>query len=573
MLELLRIVTTPLPLTGSPIRGQLALFVAADALVRRGAGEGRSVAWTPPTLTGDLAAQLAVERDLARQGLDRASVGRDDFAERVRTYESAARDDLKARLARLGVEADLEGGSTGTDVAVRAARTAFVRLYEAGLLREDERVVDLCPHCSVVVDDVDAETVELDATTLTVRFAFADTEAHAPGGVDVEVVAAELLTGTVAVAVAPGDERAGREVVVPLVGRAVPVVSDDSVTEPVALVPSHDAAAFEVARRHGLGPLEVLDAQATVLVVPLQGLSRYAARAAAADLLAAEGVLLAEREGVERVARCRRCSTVVLAGLARHWFLAMGDLEIAAADAARDSVTFAPPILRDEFLALASSTREWCLSHRGWSGLPVPVARCADCGSTAVSVDLGESCGKCMGGLIPDERVLDPRFVGAVWPLADAAWPADEASVVVEATGTTMLVRPAGLRRWALPMAALGLRLAGTIPFAAVACGAVDAAGDAADDDSGEEVEPAAVRVAALRGDFDLVAAADDVASLREPAIGETDLDALADAYDDALASGQPSVALAILAAAARDGVRAGAADRVRALAAPLLGD
>jgi valyl-tRNA synthetase len=539
------------------------------------------VTWTAPSLAGDLTAQVAVDRELARAGEARAAMSADEYAERVRAHEVATRADLQQRLADLRVDVDLDAGATDGDAAQVAARTAFVRLFDAGVLQQVERVVDVCSRCATVVDETDTERTDVDSVALTVRLPVTS-DASGARHADVEFVDAELFPGVVAIVVPDGHELAGADVELPVIGRTVPIVADvdterDAPARP--LVPAHDADAFEIARRLGLVPIDVLDADAVATAAPVEGLARYAARAAMTDLLAAEGAIVERRDATERVARCRRCGTVVLARLGRHWFLDAADLENAAADAVRGDITFSPSTARDAFLDAAGASGWWAVTHHGRAGQPAPVARCVDCGAVSVAVDIPSSCGKCMGTLVASDEVLDPRFVAALWPLADAGWPGDERTAGDSAAVTTMLVSRRGVVRWALPTAALGLRLTGALPFAVVAV--ADTVGgrqlvDATDDGSGDAdatgvTDADVVRIAILRGDGDTVEATRDVHVLRDPVEGDNDVyEFVAATYEPAFAAGTPGAAVAPLAQLARDGVHS--ADRVRALAAPLLG-
>ncbi len=450
--------------TGGLSLAQLVTLVSADAVLGHARAAGRTVEWIAGVLTGDLASQLAVERELAREGLDRAALGRDDFVDRARAIEEADRIAATEMLGRLGIDLDLASGALDADAVAVAARTAFVRLYEAGLLTRGERVVNTCPRCATVVDDVDAAAGTATADAYTVRLPLAT-----GATLDVEVTAVELLGGAVAVAVPPGNVPLDA-VEIPTTGRAVPVITDEDRAEAAFVTPAHDGADLELARRHGLAPIMVLDGAGTVVEPgPLEGQGRYAARATAIDLLAAEGAIGTARTVEESVLRCRRCGTVLVPRLGRHWFLPMADLEVLAADAVRqDVVSVLPPPWSDELVAAAGQRGDWCLSHQVWAGQPVPVATCLDCGQAAVSVEPAGSCGKCMGTLVPDDDVLDARFVGAVWPLALAGWPADEDGPALLAPTTVLLVAPTGLVLWAVRMAALGLRLCGAAPFACV---------------------------------------------------------------------------------------------------------
>ena len=577
MPEPLRIITSPIRLTGQLHLAHLSTLASADALVRRARAEGRDVALEAASLVGDLGGQTLVEREIARHGESRWDLGREAFIDRVRAYEAEAREAVAAQLKQIGIDVDLEAGAIDREAAVVAARTAFVRLYEEGLLTLEERVVATCPRCETVIDTADSLPASLDAEALTVRLITANGQT-----LDIEVVAPELVPGAVAVAVPEDHPAAGDEIDLLLGQGAVPVIAEAGCTTAELVVPAHDTVAFETARRVGLAPIEVLDREGTVVAPgPLEGLARYAARSAAVSALEAAGVVAARYGVVERAARCGRCGTVLVPRLGRHWFLPMADLEVAAADAAREGrIAFAPVATRDGFLDRAGRGGDWCLSHQVWAGLPVPVARCLDCGQLAVSVDPVESCGKCMGTVVPEEDVLDARFVGAVWPLASSGWPLDETGPETVASETTLLVGPSGVAKWALPMAALGLRLAGAVPFCCVAVNDVETAPD--DPDPRLPVDLAAVvdadgarvvRAALVAGGLDLVPARRLVVAVDDPPDGDSDVDALTEAYESAFNSGTPGVAVHLLGAALDAGVRAEAADRVRALAAPILGD
>lgn len=569
----LRILTSPVRTTGGVPWPHAANIVASDAMARWASGRGVAVEWVVPLLAADLAGQYAVERDLARGGHDRASVDRDDFVQRARDLEAAERERAAAVLASLRVS---DGRTTCPldDVAVlRAARIAFVRLFEAGLLDRAERVVATCPRCATVVDAVDAEAGELESARYDIRFAFPGERA----GIDVALVALELLPGVVAVAVPAGHSAEGREVEVPVVERSVPVLAAD-VAEPVALVPAHDAEALGLARAAGLQPIEVLDGDGTVVAEGrLRSMGRYAARAAAADILTTDHHVVGGPEpAIESCGRCRQCGTVVVPRLGWHWFLPMAELETVAADAVRQGdVVFSPPAAREAFLARAGRGGDWCLSHQVWSGYPVPAGHCLDCNQVAVAAELPTSCGKCMGPVVADSDVLDARFLGAVWPLAIGGWPDDEKGPRDQAPETLLIVGPTGLAKWALPMAALGVRLAAGLPFARIAVHpdvVVEAKPDADIEELVATVGVEVTRLALLASDRSVEAASALAARLGDAAPGDGDVEgALAD-IDTAMESATPSAALVSLAAAAGEGIPPEAAGPFRRAARPLLG-
>jgi hypothetical protein len=260
----------------------------------------------------------------------------------------------------------------------------------------------------------------------------------------------------------------------------------------------------------------------------------------------------------------------------------VADLEVGAVDAVRDGLfTVAPPAVLDDLVARAGQGGEWCLSHQVWAGQPVPVARCLDCNQLAVAVEPTDACGKCMGMLEPDEGVLDARFVGAVWPLAMAGWPgsAGEKQLPETAAETMLLVNPNGLLGWALPMAALGLRLAGVVPFAHVSVLRLDFPAEDRDPELEADLETlvdtegaAIVRSALVAGGLDLEAARHVVTCITGPPLGDADVDGALELVDAAYAAGQPGAVLAALSPALGGGIPAEAVPRVQAAARPILG-
>jgi valyl-tRNA synthetase len=573
VLEPFRLVTVPVPALGPRPTPRLSALVWVDAVLRRARAEGRRVEWAAAVLTGGLADQLAVDRELLREGANRDDIGREAFGERVRALTADGRAEIEAQMDALGIMLPDAWVTTDEERWVRAGRTAFVRLFDEGLLTRAERVVPECPSCRTVVDDAGVDMTAMPAELVEIRMTRDDGT-----GLMVGMVALELLPGVVGVAVPEGHEAAGSTVTVPVAGTVVPVVEDADVELPRALVPAHDAAEQEIAARHGLAPVAVLDADATVRVAgPLDGLGRFAARAAARDLLAAEGGIGAVEEVDEPAGRCGRCGTVLVPRLGRHWFLASGDLEAAAADAVREGlIAFVPLSAREQLIERAGDTSEWCLSHQVWAGAPVPVARCLDCGQLSVAVDPESSCGKCMGMLEADDDVLDARFIGALWPLVAAGWPDDRTSALDSSPSTTLLVGPNGIAEWVLPVAAVGLRLAGGVPFGSVVVQErpSDAAPLPADIDAILSDEGVRVTRALLAagGAFDLDDARSFVALIDHPPAGEADATAVFDALDACYAAGTPGAALPAVAAVLADGVPPGTAARLQAAVAPILG-
>jgi valyl-tRNA synthetase len=564
------ICTAPLPLARGLGFRELATVVAADALVRRAWAVGRTTELVVPHLTGDLAGQYAFDQQLAREGHDRTTLPADELDARRVGFEEERRLAAAEVLSRLSVTADLGSRPTVGPGVSRAARTAFVRLFEEGLIEEAEHVVAHCPKCRTSVDAVDTVAAELEGERL--RLALVTSSGDL---LEIEVDHPELLPGAAAVAVPAGGTMAGSSVVIPIADREVPVLADALHDRPAIIVPAHDGDDHALARAHGLRVEAVLDGDGTVVAAgPLAGLGRYAARAAARGLLEAEGALAGAEVAPEAVWRCGCCGTVLVPQLGGHWFLRAGDLEVAAADAVRNGlVDFSPSDARDAFLGLAGVRRDWCLSTNVASGVAVPVGVCLDCRKSTVDVEVATSCGKCMGTLEAQELWLDARFVAAIWSVVAAGWP--EGRVVPD--GTLVVASAADLGGWVLPAMALGLRLAGAPPFASVVVHpwpAVDApdAGPFVDG----EIDPRVLRLALVAGTPDLGPALAAVAALDLPSADDVDQSESAEAVAQGIAeldAGSPAQAAGLLTSSLAAGVPAASADRLRALALPILGD
>lgn len=567
-----RVVTTPVRLTGVVHPEQLESLIAVDAMLRRRAGLGEAAAsWELTSIVGDVAHQRAVEREMARAGDRRIEVGREEFAERSHQLAEDGERSLRTIIAGLRVQADAERWFGDHEEATRAARVAFVRLYEAGVLFRSDAVLDGCPSCETVIDDADADQVSIAMTEVRIKVEAGDEV------LEVDLVEPELLVGAVALAVPAASAPARRYVHLPLLDAEVPVVAIDGLERSRVVVPGHDAWSHDLVRQLGYPTIEVLDGQGVVRHPgPLEGLGRHAARAAAIERLMVDGHVIAHSTSERALKCCHRCHTALVPLLGRHWILSFRRLidEVLGGLDAGD-VQFSPPSARDDFALAAQQAESWCVSQQLWSGHPIPVFTCLDCGQTKVSVEDTDSCGSCMGTLQQHTDVLDARFIAAVTTLAQAGWPAQQQR---DDHPTTLVVGPAGLRAWALPIAALGTRLTGSLPFdeLIVHRGASAAAEPTSARTLATSVErhgPKASRAALLAGTLDFAAAEDVVALLDDPPEGDVDLEAWVEPFDHAVMALNAGAALAMLSAAVADGIEPSNRHRLAALSRPLLGD
>ena len=523
-----------------------------------------------------LVGQWRAEDDLRRDGLDKTVLGPDAFAARLAGLQEEDSRRLGAAASGLGIEVDIDEAVAAGEAVARAARAAFVRLYDSGLVTESDRVVDECPRCQSVVPAADVQTVELPGEMLTVRVGLV----ASPTGASMEVPcpAPELLAGVVALVVPAGSEAAGARAVVPVVHREVPVVADPSATGPAFAIPAHDPVALVLARHLRLATIPALDRSGAVCAAgPLHGLARYAARRAARHLVEAEGALIGASQHVERAGRCPACSTVLVPVLGRHWFLSRAGLvDGANAALAEGRVEIRPAGQLPSGDPAATQSDHWCLTQQVWGGVPVPAVHCMDCGHVEVAVDPSTSCRRCMGEVAAAGGVLDARFVRCLWPLAAGGWP-DRSPEPHGDEPHALLLVPAGGVNDVVPMVALGLRLAGHLPFDEVV---VVPAGELREGEGVAPVElttllvdddPVVARLA-LGGGLDLEACRSLLTGLSDPPPGPVPVDALTEAMDAAFDAGSPALALDLLAAAVTSGVPPADAGRLQALAGPFLG-
>ncbi|MDZ4064798.1 MAG: valine--tRNA ligase, partial [Coriobacteriia bacterium] len=406
-----------------------------DVVVRRRRMAGRPTRWVVGTDHAGIATQNKVEQMLAKQGMSRHDVDRDKFIQLCWTWRSEHGSTIITQLKAMGCSCDYSDEWFTMDPTYQAAvRKVFVDWYNAGLIYRGKRIINWCPRCSTALSDIEVEHEDLDGCLWHIRYPL-----KAPvGDVDHVVVATtrpETMLGDTCVAVHPQDERyaalVGATVVLPLLGREIPVVADEYVdpafgTGAVKVTPAHDPNDFEIGERHGCEKINMLAADATVTAEggPYEGLDRYEARKRVVADLEAAGLLVKTDEHVHSVGHCYRCHTVIEPWLSDQWFVDMGPLAEPAIAAARDGrVTFHPKRWENVYFHWMENIRDWCVSRQLWWGHQIPVFYCDACGETVASeTDLTE-CPKCSGPVRQDEDVLDTWFSSQLWPFATFGWP------------------------------------------------------------------------------------------------------------------------------------------------------
>jgi len=471
------IVLPPPNVTGALHIGHAFQQLLQDITIRRRRMQGWEALWLPGTDHAGIATQVVVERELAKEGIDRRELGRDRFVERVWQWKEQYGGRIVEQMKTMGNSCDWDRLRFTMDEGLaRAVRVAFVRLYEAGLIYRGERLVNWCPKDTTALSDSEVEHREDDGELVTLRYHLTDGSGH----IDVATTRVETMLGDTGVAVHPDDERyrplAGKLVRHPLRGDEIPIVADDAVdpsfgTGAVKVTPAHDVTDFEIGRRHDLGFMNILDERAHLNdLVPeaFRGLDRYEAREAVREALSELGAVVAEeRPYVHSVGHCYRCGSEIepwMAGL--QWFVRVGPLVGPAKDAVRDGrITFHPQRWAVNYTQWLDGLRDWNISRQLWWGHRIPVWYCPD-GHETVAIEDPDACATCgRADIEQDPDVLDTWFSSQLWPFSTLGWPDDTPDFRYFYPTSALITGYEILYLWVARMIMSGLFLAGDVPF------------------------------------------------------------------------------------------------------------
>ncbi len=472
------VIAIPPPnVTGSLHMGHALNNTIQDVVIRRQRMTGRPTRWVLGTDHAGIATQNKVEQMLAKQGLSRHDVGREKFIELCWAWRREHGSTIITQLKAMGCSCDYSDEWFTMDPSYqKAVRRVFVQLFDEGLIYRGKRIINWCPRCTTALSDIEVEHEELDSHLWHIRYPLKEPV----GGVDHVVVATtrpETMLGDTCVAVHPDDERykaiIGATVILPLVGREIPVVADEYVdmtfgTGAVKVTPAHDPNDFEIAQRHDVPKINILNADATISSEggAYAGLDRYAARAKVIADLEAAGVLVRVEEHRHAVGHCYRCHTVVEPWLSDQWFVDMKPLAEPAIEVVRDGrVNFHPKRWENVYYHWMENIRDWCVSRQLWWGHQIPVWYCDACGEMVAAEHDVTECPKCGGPVRQDEDVLDTWFSSALWPFATLGWPADDPRVDYFYPTSVLSTARDILFLWVARMIMQGLHFAGDVPY------------------------------------------------------------------------------------------------------------
>ncbi|MBP5270520.1 MAG: valine--tRNA ligase, partial [Clostridia bacterium] len=474
------VVIPPPNVTGQLHMGHALDETLQDILVRYKRMQGFDTLWVPGTDHAGIATQIKVEEHLRKtEGITRYDLGREKFLERVRDWKNNYGSRIISQLQKLGSSCDFTREAfTMSPELSRAVRRVFVSLYNDGLIYRGLRITNVCPRCRTVISDAEIDYKEIDGCFWYIKY---PVKGEPDRFVTVATTRPETMLGDTAVAVAPGDPRfadiVGKTLVLPLVGREIPVIEDENVdpefgTGCVKITPAHDPNDYETGLRHGLENIIVIDSDAKITKEggAYAGLDRFAAREKIVADLDALGLLLKVEKITHSVGHCYRCGTVLEPVASKQWFVKMKPLAEPAIECVRRGDTsFIPERFSKNYFNWMENIKDWCVSRQLWWGHRIPAFYCADCGEITVSEEDVTVCPKCGSKkMTQDEDVLDTWFSSALWPFTTLGWP-DQTEDLRKYYPTSVLVTGYDIITfWVSKMIFMGLKFMGEKPFSHV---------------------------------------------------------------------------------------------------------
>ncbi len=481
------IMIPPPNVTGSLHMGHALTFTVQDTLIRWRRMQGRDALWQPGTDHAGIATQMVVERLLAAEGIDRKAIGREAFLDRVWQWKAESGGTITRQLRRLGASLDWPRERFTMDAGLsEAVREVFVTLYREGLIYRDRRLVNWDPKFQSAISDLEVESREVKGSLWHIRYLLADDPSRA---LVVATTRPETMLGDTAVAVHPEDDRyrelIGREVMLPLVGRRIPIIAD-SYSDPakgtgaVKITPAQDFNDFEVGRRHGLEMPSVLDREGRVTLGEIATESDFVRALAGVDRFEARRLIVGELDRLGHLDKIEPHTHAVPHGdrsgvpieplLTVQWYCNAGELAKPAIAAVEQGRTkFVPQQWENTFFAWMRDIQPWCISRQLWWGHRIPAWYAPD-GSVFVAHSAAEAQAQYGGDgvLTQDEDVLDTWFSSALWPFSTLGWPAETAEVARYYPGDVLVTGFDIIFFWVARMMMMGLHFKGEVPFRTV---------------------------------------------------------------------------------------------------------
>ncbi|MBQ7095476.1 MAG: valine--tRNA ligase [Clostridia bacterium] len=469
------IVIPPPNVTGHLHMGHALDETLQDILIRYKRMQGYNALWIPGTDHAGIATQIKVEEVLRKEeGLTRYDLGREKFLERVWDWKKMYGDRIINQLKKLGASCDWERERFTMDEGCsKAVKEVFVNLYEKGLIYRGNRIINWCPNCTTALSDAEVSYEEQAGHFWHIRYPVKDSDEY----VTIATTRPETMLGDSAVAVHPEDERythlVGKMLILPLVGREIPVVADEYVdkefgTGCVKITPCHDPNDFEVGKRHNLEEILVMDGNAKINANggKYQGMDRYEARKQIVKDLEEGGYLVKIEEHAHNVGACYRCGCTVEPMASRQWFVKMKPLaEKSLKEVRAGEAKFVPDRFSKTYINWMENVHDWCISRQLWWGHRIPAYYCDACGEMVIAKEDIHTCPKCGAAMRQEEDVLDTWFSSALWPFSTLGWPEKTKELDYYYPTSVLVTGYDIIFFWVARMIFSGLEQMGEVPF------------------------------------------------------------------------------------------------------------
>ena len=433
------IVIPPPNITGQLHMGHALDNTMQDILIRFKRMQGYNALWQPGTDHASIATEVKIIEKLKEEGIDKEDLGRDGFLERAWDWKREYGGRIIEQLKKLGSSCDWDRERFTMDEGCNEAVTeVFCKMHEKGWIYKGSRIINWCPVCNTSISDAEVQYEEQAGHLWHIKYPVVD-ENGEPSKTEFLTFATtrpETMLGDTAVAINPADERytylKGRQVWLPIVNKAIPVVEDSYVdmefgTGVVKITPAHDPNDFEVGKRHGLPEVNIMNDDATINKNGgiYEGMDRYEARAAIVKELDSQGLLVKIEDYTHNVGTHDRCKTTVEPLIKKQWFVKMDELIKPAVKAVKEGeIKLVPERMEKTYFNWTDNIRDWCISRQLWWGHRIPAYYCQECGEVIVGKEMPDVCPKCgCTRFEQDPDTLDTWFSSALWPFSTLGWP------------------------------------------------------------------------------------------------------------------------------------------------------
>ena len=473
------IVMPPPNITGQLHMGHALDDTIQDTITRFKRMQGYSALWLPGKDHASIATEVKIVEEMKKEGLTKNDVGREGFLERAWAWTRKYGNRISEQIKRLGCSCDWSREAfTMDEHCSRAVAHVFVDLYNKGLIYKGDRIINWCPSCKTALSDAEVEYEEQDSHLWHIRYPFED----GSGYITVATTRPETILGDTAVAVNPKDERytaaVDKNLVLPLVGRLIPVIADEYVetdfgSGAVKITPAHDPNDFEVGARHDLPVIRVMNDDGSLNENAGEkycGLSREKARDVIVEDLRTGGYLVKIEDYKHNVGQCYRCHSTVEPIVSKQWFVKMKPLAKPAIEAVRKKKTeFIPDRFSKIYFNWMENVKDWCISRQLWWGHRIPAYYCEKCGHMVVAESFPDKCPACgHTAFKQDEDVLDTWFSSALWPFSTLGYPDKTADLDYFYPNSLLVTAYDIIFFWVARMIFSGIEHMGEVPFSEV---------------------------------------------------------------------------------------------------------